>query len=224
MALITPQDLTSSKSVLDFLLDFAKEKNNVQMREEILELLNQYESVVLEPDVSDKTILPYNRKDAYSILEYLKLQAEQLSDGKWTDFSDADIGTVFLKLMSYLADMNNFQTDKSVSELYLSTTTERASGILLGSLVGYEPRHFQSAKAKITLTNAGGLEIPNGTLIPAFSVFTNSESTIKYCTLKPDYIYDNIVDYYVEQIEQGHYDKAYSRYKNSKSVCKADLV
>ena len=30
-----------------------------------------------------------------------------------------------------------------------------------------------------------------------------------------DCIYDNIVDYCVEQIEQGHYDKAYSRYKNS---------
>ena len=30
-----------------------------------------------------------------------------------------------------------------------------------------------------------------------------------------DYIYDNIVDYCVEQIEQGNYDKAYNRYKNS---------
>ena len=30
-----------------------------------------------------------------------------------------------------------------------------------------------------------------------------------------DYIYDNIVDYCVKQIEQGNYDKAYSRYKNS---------
>ena len=30
-----------------------------------------------------------------------------------------------------------------------------------------------------------------------------------------DYIYDNIVDYCVEQIEEGNYDKAYSRYKNS---------
>ena len=30
-----------------------------------------------------------------------------------------------------------------------------------------------------------------------------------------DYIYDNIVDYCVEQIEQGIYDKAYSRYRNS---------
>lgn len=30
-----------------------------------------------------------------------------------------------------------------------------------------------------------------------------------------DYIYDNIVDYCVEQIEQGNYAKAYNRYKNS---------
>lgn len=30
-----------------------------------------------------------------------------------------------------------------------------------------------------------------------------------------NYIYDNIVDYCVEQIELGNYDKAYNRYKNS---------
>ena len=30
-----------------------------------------------------------------------------------------------------------------------------------------------------------------------------------------DYIYKNIVDYCVKQIEQGNYEKAYSRYKNS---------
>lgn len=30
-----------------------------------------------------------------------------------------------------------------------------------------------------------------------------------------DYIYDNIVNYCVEQIEQRNYDKAYNRYKNS---------
>ena len=30
-----------------------------------------------------------------------------------------------------------------------------------------------------------------------------------------NYIYDNIVYYCVEQIEQGNYDKAYNRYKNS---------
>ncbi len=30
-----------------------------------------------------------------------------------------------------------------------------------------------------------------------------------------DYIYDNVVDYCIEQIEQGNYEDAYSRYKSS---------
>ena len=30
-----------------------------------------------------------------------------------------------------------------------------------------------------------------------------------------DYIYDHVVNYCVQQIERGNYDKAYSRYKNS---------
>lgn len=30
-----------------------------------------------------------------------------------------------------------------------------------------------------------------------------------------DYIYDNVVDYCVRQIEKGNYEEAYSRYKNS---------
>ena len=30
-----------------------------------------------------------------------------------------------------------------------------------------------------------------------------------------DYIYDNIIDYCVEQIEQGNYEAAYRRYKTS---------
>ena len=38
------------------------------------------------------------------------------------------------------------------------------------------------------------------------------------CDVIYDYIYDNVVDYCVEQIEYGNYDKAYSRYKNSVSI------
>lgn len=42
------------------------------------------------------------------------------------------------------------------------------------------------------------------------SINNDEKSSVIY-----DYIYDNIVDYCIEQIEQGNYDKAYSRYKNS---------
>lgn len=199
MSLTTPQDLGSSLSVLNFLKSYAVTNNNKEMELEVDKLIYDYNQVITTPDISDTTILPYNRKDAYSILEYLKLQAEQLSDGKWTDFSDSDIGTVFLKLMSYLADMNNFQVDKVASELYLDTCTERASAIALCSLIGYEPRHYLSAKSTITLANIVGRDITNGTEIPAFSVFTDSSTKMKYCNLTKQYFYDNISTFEVYQ-------------------------
>lgn len=39
-----------------------------------------------------------------------------------------------------------------------------------------------------------------------------------------DYIYDNIVDYCVEQIERGNYSGAYSRYKNSVLVLEENFA
>ena len=199
MALITPQDLNNSISVLEFLLAYAKENNDILMQEEVEKLINDYNQVMLEPDISDMTLLPYNRKDSYSILEYLKLQAEQLSDGRWTDFSDSDIGTVFLKLMSYLADMNNFQIDKAVSELYLNTCTERASALALCSLIGYEPRHYQSAYSDVVISTAEGITIPDGEEIPAFSVFTDSSTNMKYCNLTKQYMFGNEAHFRVYQ-------------------------
>ena len=199
MALITPQDLNNSISVLEFLLAYAKENNDILMQEEVEKLINDYNQVMLEPDISDMTLLPYNRKDSYSILEYLKLQAEQLSDGRWTGFSDSDIGTVFLKLMSYLADMNNFQIDKAVSELYLNTCTERASALALCSLIGYEPRHYQSAYSDIVISTAEGITIPDGEEIPAFSVFTDSSTNMKYCNLTKQYMFGNEAHFRVYQ-------------------------
>lgn len=184
MSVTVPQDFSNVKSLLEYLEDYAIKHGNVEMREEIKELMNEYEKIMQEPSSSDKTILPYNRKDAYSIFEYLKLQAEQLSNGKWTDFSDSDIGTVFLKLMSYLADMNNFQTDKVTSELYLDTALERSSAISLAKLVGYEPRHYLSATTEVKIAIIEGQEVPYGTIIPAYTVFTDSSNEVTFTTLQ----------------------------------------
>ena len=96
------------------------------------------------------TNFSYDKMDYYSILEYLKKQAEYFSDGDWTDFSDADIGTVLLKLMAMNADTTNYQIEKGVSELYLDTAIERVNAIALCKLVGYEPRHYQSAEVDLT--------------------------------------------------------------------------
>jgi len=191
MATTVPQDFSDINSILNYLETYAIATGNTEMREIVQELKLEYTNVMEEPSDADKLTLPYNRKDAYSIFEYLKLQAEQLSQGRWTDFSDSDIGTVFLKLMSYLADMNNFQVDKVASELYLDTCLERSSAISLAKLVGYEPRHYLSAHTEITLGNVETRTVPDGTSIPAYTTFTDSTNEIVYTTLDEYKMYGN---------------------------------
>lgn len=128
------------------------------------------------------TNFSYDKMDYYSILEYLKKQAEYFSDGDWTDFSDADIGTVLLKLMAMNADTTNYQIEKGVSELYLDTAIERVNAIALCKLVGYEPRHYQSAEVEITAIYTG--EGVDGLKVPAFSSFSDSTGGIRYYTLE----------------------------------------
>lgn len=129
----------------------------------------------------------YTRRDVTSIYDYLKEQAKLLSNGAWTDFSSGDIGSVLLGLMAYLADQNNFQLDKTASELFLDTAVERSSLIALLKLVGYEPRHYASAYVDLefhsTLSNVDPI-----TLIPAYTSFTNQAQTITYTTLENIYL------------------------------------
>jgi hypothetical protein len=125
----------------------------------------------------------YTRRDVESIYEYLKAQAKELSNGKWTDFSSGDIGSVLLGLMAYLADCNNFQIDKTASELFLDTAVERSSIMSQLKLIGYKPRHYESATTTIKLE--ANAETSNSTTLPRYTTFTNLENTVTYTLLEP---------------------------------------
>ena len=126
----------------------------------------------------------YTRRDVNSILDYLKEQAKELSEGRWTDFSSGDIGSVLLGLMAYLADVNNFQIDKTASELFIDTAVERTSLMALLRLVGYTPRHYESAYTMVhLLAKDENREDLEPTILPRYSTFTNDEGTIMYTTL-----------------------------------------
>ena len=124
----------------------------------------------------------YDKMDYYSILEYLNKQAELFSYGDWTDFSDADIGTVLLKLMAMNADTTNYQVEKGVSELYLDTAIERVNAVALCKLIGYEPRHYISSTVDITASYSG-VDI-DGLKVPAYSSFGDSTGSLKFYTLE----------------------------------------
>ena len=122
----------------------------------------------------------YDKMDYYSVLEYLKSQAKYFSNSTWTDFSDADIGTVILKLMAMNTDTTNYQVEKGISELYIDTVTERTNAISLCKLIGYEPRHYESAIVDISIDNKGTQPIT----LPAYTAFTNNMKDIYYYNIE----------------------------------------
>lgn len=122
----------------------------------------------------------YDKMDYYSVLEYLKQQAKYFSNGVWTDFSDADIGTVILKLMAMNTDTTNYQVEKGISELYIDTVVERANALALCKLIGYEPRHYESAVVDLTLSS----NFSGRMTIEPFTQFTNKSRDISYYNIK----------------------------------------
>ena len=125
----------------------------------------------------------YDRRSIESIFEYLKEQATELSNGRWTDFSAGDIGSIMLGLMAFLADQNNFQIDKTASELFLDTAIERSSLMAMLKLVGYEPRHYESARTRVEISSTTAFT--GNDLIPAYTQFTNIDGTLSYYNLLP---------------------------------------
>lgn len=152
--------------------------------------------------------LPYDRRDADSILEYLKQKAEIISNGKWTDFSNGDIGTVLLKLIAYVADMNNYQIDKGLAELYIDTLTERDSAISLVKLIGYEPRGYKSARVELDVSLKPGVSVENGTEIPEYTQFTDASRQLFFYNISKGRWMDNRVSMIVYEGEYNVYNKS----------------
>lgn len=148
--------------------------------------------------------LPYDRRDAESILAYLEDKALEISGGKWTDFSNGDVGTVLLKLIAYLADMNNYQIDKGLAELYIDTLTERESALSLVKLIGYEPRGYKSARVNIDLSLSPGNSVPDGTIIPAYTQFTDTSKLLSFYNLEDYSWIDNTCTMLVYQGDYKH--------------------
>lgn len=127
-------------------------------------------------------MLPYNRRDYNAIYEYLKEKAQELSKGRWTDWSEGDIGAVLIHLMSYLGDMNNYQIDATGAELFLNTALERSSLMEITKLTGYEPKHFMSAYCEVTLGFPQLVQVEQ--LIYENTMMSTADEQLIYSTLE----------------------------------------
>lgn len=115
-------------------------------------------------------------RDYEKIFEELKRLAKEYSDGRWTDFTDGDFGTVIIHLLSYVGDLLSNQIDTTANELFLFTAEERTSLMEIAKLVGYEPRHFLSSMCRVDFTTSQDI------VIPAWAKFSGSGFTFHSLT------------------------------------------
>lgn len=128
----------------------------------------------------------FTYRDYEDIFEYLKSKAVEISDGKWTDFTDGDFGTVMIHLMSYWGDLLSNQLDITASELFMMTANERTSLMEIVKLVGYEPHHYLSSIAQLTIDYDKNSDTPfSDYIVPSFTQFQTTGNDLSFYNLNP---------------------------------------
>lgn len=127
----------------------------------------------------------YVNKDFATIYPELLDLVKQLTD-KWdaSTSNESDPGVVLLKLLAFIADKNNYNTDKNILEAFLPSATQYASVREICETNGYTVGYYNSATTNITITYTGTSSLEEAKNFNKFDTsFTNEDGTITYSLL-----------------------------------------
>ena len=130
--------------------------------------------------------MSYTDKDFASIYPDLLDLAKQLTN-KWDPSlsNESDPGVVLLKEGAFIADHNNYNTDKNVLENFLPSATQDRSVRNITEMNGYTPRYYIAANGDVTFTFNGNEDINKSNFLsfkfPAYSiVLTDEDEEVTY--------------------------------------------
>ena len=72
--------------------------------------------------------------------------------------NESDPGVVLLKLLSAIADKNNYNIDKNVLELFMPSATQESSMRKLCEMLGYFMNYYIAPTTKVALSYSGELD------------------------------------------------------------------
>lgn len=124
---------------------------------------------------TNKLSMSYTSRDYTTILNELLTTIPNLTN-EWQVLNDTDPGVVLLKLISMLGDNLSYNIDVMAKELMPDTVTQRKNASAIYNLVGYKMKWIRSATIQALFFNKS----PYRLLIPRFSSYTDSNSTVTY--------------------------------------------
>ena len=132
--------------------------------------------------------LSYTNKDFVSIYPELLDLAKKISP-RWdpTQTNESDPGLVLLKLLAFIGDKTNYNSDKNVLECFLPSATQDKSVRALCETNGYFPKYYQSATTEITF-RYDGKKLSDGQYfkLSAFDTVVSDEGgEVSYTLIEP---------------------------------------
>ena len=125
----------------------------------------------------------YVKKDFYQIYpEILELVNKITSRWDPESSNESDPGIVLLKVLSFIADKNNYNIDKNVLECFMPSCTQEESMRKLCDMMGYDVEYYKSATVDVSFEYEADLD-GGKVVIPQFTTLTSStDDSIIYTT------------------------------------------
>lgn len=150
--------------------------------------------------------LSYTNKDFVSIYPELLDLAKSISP-KWnpTQTNESDPGLVLLKLLAFIGDKTNYNSDKNVLECFLPSATQDKSVRALCEMGGYFPKYYRSAETRVSFRYDGKKIDEEGYKfkLPAFTTQVSDEDGEVTYTLLENITFDESKKVYSALAIQG---------------------
>lgn len=137
--------------------------------------------------------ISYTHKDFYQMYPEILDMVEKITN-RWSPSSsnESDPGVVLLKLLAFMGDKLNYNVDKNILEIFMSSCTQEDSMRKLCDILGYDMGYYKSATTDVTFMYQGvGLGTTQTTKqieIPRFTTISNEDGDVNYITTKPLYL------------------------------------
>jgi len=101
---------------------------------------------------------------------------------KVNDFTESNIGTVFIEAVAFAIDMLGFYVNQLENELFFDKAKQRRSVVSLARLIGYSPKRRKPAEGTVTFSLDSPWDkdiiIPQGTRLEANGIYYETEDTV----------------------------------------------
>lgn len=135
--------------------------------------------------------LSYCSKDFYQIYPEIVDLVKNLTEGAYDpeNTNESDPGIVLLKVAAFLADKINYNIDKNILEVFITSATQEDSFRKICEMLGYEIKYYNSAETTVAvmwtgeeLPEEGKLDLkePSINLPPFKTVLTNEAKDVSY--------------------------------------------